>query len=130
MATSQNGNGCAGNAFDSADEPFLVWASLSGAVRYLTSGEVPMHLCKPWPALIGLALIFQSACSLAPIAPPNATPAVPLKLKIADGVNPPAALPQSVLSLARQQGYFQREGLDAEIVDVNGTPAIITAMRS
>jgi NitT/TauT family transport system substrate-binding protein len=54
----------------------------------------------------------------------------PLKLKVADGISPPAALPQSILSLAAQQGFFTREGLDVEIQGVNGTPTIISAMRA
>jgi len=94
-----------------------------------------------------LALLFVMACAApAPpaAAPPGAAPPAantvaqptpqatlaPLKLRVADGVSPPAALPQSILSLAAQQGFFTREGLDAEIESVNGTPAIITAMRS
>jgi NitT/TauT family transport system substrate-binding protein len=76
---------------------------------------------------IGLALVVLAGCGL-PVAP--AATVQPLKLKIADGVSPPAALPQSILSLAKQEGFFQRAGLDAEIVSVNGTPAIITAMRA
>jgi NitT/TauT family transport system substrate-binding protein len=81
-----------------------------------------------WLTLIAMLV---SACSLAP-ATPSATPTPEpiLKLRIADGVSPPAALPQSVLSLAAQQGFFLKEGLDAEIISVNGTPSIITAMRS
>ena len=75
-------------------------------------------------------LLLLCACSLT--APPAAapTPEPPLKLKVADGVNPPVALPQSILTLAVQQGFFQKEGLDVEIDDVIGTPAIIAAMRA
>ena len=85
-------------------------------------------------ASLGAAVLVLSACSQpvpaasGPTAQP--TPLPPIPLKIADGVNPPAALPQSVLSLAVQQGYFKREGLDAQIESVNGTPAIIAPMRS
>jgi NitT/TauT family transport system substrate-binding protein len=81
-----------------------------------------------WLVLLVPALVVVSACVAAPAAPPTVEPL--LTLRIADGVSPPAALPQSILSLAAQQGYFQREGLDAQVLDVNGTPAIITAMRS
>ena len=87
-----------------------------------------------WPAVLGFALLVLAACTApAPAAPPAAsqpTAVAPLQLKIGDGVNPPAALPQSILSLALQGGYFKREGLDAQIESVNGTPAIIAAMRS
>src|SRR6267378_2531430 len=82
-------------------------------------------------ALIGAGALVLSGCAPLPVAPAaGATPEPPLKLRIADGVTPPAALPQSILSLAAQQGFFQREGPDAEILDVNGTPSIITAMRA
>jgi NitT/TauT family transport system substrate-binding protein len=84
--------------------------------------------------MIVVAMLLLSACGVAPAVPPTAaataTPLPLLKLRIADGVTPPPALPQTILSLAAQEGYFQREGLDAEVLDVNGTPAIITAMRS
>src|SRR5436305_4815485 len=81
--------------------------------------------------LAAMALVvLASACAIAPTAPANPTPEPPLRLKVADGVNPPAALPQSILSLAAQEGFFQKEGLNVEINDVNGTPAIIAAMRA
>src|SRR5207253_2134930 len=89
-----------------------------------------MHLNKHTSWLI-LVAVLVSACSLAPASPSaTATPEAVLKLRIGDGVSPTAALPQSVLSLAAQQGFFLKEGLDAEIISVNGTPSIITAMRS
>jgi NitT/TauT family transport system substrate-binding protein len=80
-------------------------------------------------AQVALLALIASACSLAPptAAPP---PEPPLKLKVADGVNPPVALPQSILALAVQQGFFEKERLDVEINDVVGTPAIIAAMRA
>jgi NitT/TauT family transport system substrate-binding protein len=106
-----------------------------------------MYRTDRWPgarhAPIVLALALLTACT-AP-APPvqpaptpqskaaaqaTADPGPPLQLRIADGIAPPAALPQSILSLAQQQGFFTREGLQVEIQSVNGTPAIITAMRS
>src|SRR5437773_2520770 len=69
-----------------------------------------------------LMAILVSACNLAPTTPSaTPTPEPILKLRIADGVSPPAALPQSVLSLAAQQGFFLKEGLDAEIISVNGS---------
>lgn len=80
--------------------------------------------------LAALALLAACSAPAPPAAPGAPTPDAPLKLRVADGVSPPAALPQSILSLAVQQGFFQKEGLDVEIESVNGTPAIITAMRS
>jgi NitT/TauT family transport system substrate-binding protein len=90
-----------------------------------------MHLrLAHWAALTGAVLLFVSACTAVPTVQPTATPDAPLKLRVADGVTPAAALPQSILSLAVQQGFFQKDGLDVDIVDVTGTPAIITAMRA
>jgi NitT/TauT family transport system substrate-binding protein len=85
------------------------------------------HICG-----LVLTAVLVSACIMSPPASVQKTPTpeAMLKLRIADGVSPPAALPQSVLSLAAQQGFFLKEGLDAEIISVNGTPSIITAMRS
>src|SRR6185312_8330950 len=82
--------------------------------------------------LAALVLVCTLACTApAPTAAPGAPVSEPpLKLRVADGVSPPAALPQSILSLAAQQGFFQKEGLDVEIESVNGTPAIITGMRA
>jgi len=81
-----------------------------------------------WSRGLGVALVFLSGCSGLPAL--QAPTVQPLKLRIADGVTPAAALPQSILSLAKQEGFFTRAGLDAEVVSVNGTPAIITAMRA
>ena len=82
-----------------------------------------------------VVLVLVAACSGVPTAqapPPAATdtPQAQLRLKVADGVTPVAALPQSILTLAAKQGFFSRNGLDVDIQDVNGTPAIITAMRA
>jgi NitT/TauT family transport system substrate-binding protein len=76
--------------------------------------------------IIGALLLFSTACGV--VAP--SVPTTPLKLKVADGVTPVAALPQSILSLAAQHGFFSKNGLDVEVQDVNGTPSIITAMRT
>jgi len=81
-------------------------------------------------AFFGVVLLLVSACSGVPAAQAPPTPEAPIRLKVADGVTPVAALPQSILSLAARQGFFSRNGLDVEIQDVNGTPAIITAMRA
>jgi NitT/TauT family transport system substrate-binding protein len=86
---------------------------------------------RRWYALLIPAVVWLAACSSpAPAVTSTATPLPMLKLRAADGTTPVAALPQSILSLAAQEGFFQREGVDVEVLDVNGTPAIITAMRS
>jgi len=87
-------------------------------------------------ALGALGLSLVAAC--VPAAPqaqpqaaaPTAAPKTMLKLKIGTATTPPPALPESTLWLARDLGYYEREGLDVEIVETQATPSVITAMRS
>jgi NitT/TauT family transport system substrate-binding protein len=68
-----------------------------------------------------------------PQATPTTAPAKPkdvLKLKVGDAVSPPPALPQTVGTLAGPLGFYAQEGLEVEIVAVQGTPSVITAMRT
>jgi NitT/TauT family transport system substrate-binding protein len=78
-----------------------------------------------------------AACAPAPAAPaptqPGAAAAVPrdvIKLKIGTATTPPPALPESTLWLARDLGFYQQEGLDVEITEVQATPSVIAAVRS
>jgi NitT/TauT family transport system substrate-binding protein len=78
-----------------------------------------------------LALAWLIAgCALAPTTPPASTPAGLLKLRLGTATTPPPALPDSTLWLARDLGFYQQEGLDVEITEVQATPSVITAMRS
>src|ERR1700680_3836626 len=70
-----------------------------------------------------------AACAPAPAASGPALAAV-MKLKIGPATTPPPALPESVLWLARDLGFYQKEGLDVEITEVQATPSVIAAMRS
>jgi NitT/TauT family transport system substrate-binding protein len=86
-------------------------------------------------ALGALGLSLVAAC--VPAAPqaqqaaaPTAAPKTMLKLKIGTATTPPPALPESTLWLARDLGYYEREGLDVEIIETQATPSVITAMRS
>jgi NitT/TauT family transport system substrate-binding protein len=54
----------------------------------------------------------------------------PIKLRVGVAVTPPPALPESALWLARDLGFYQQEGLDVEIVEVDATPSVVTAMRT
>jgi NitT/TauT family transport system substrate-binding protein len=51
-----------------------------------------------------------------------------LKLRLGLGSTPAPALPNSVLWLARDLGFYKREGLDVELIEFNGTPIAIAAM--
>ncbi len=52
----------------------------------------------------------------------------PLKLRLGLGSAPAPALPNSVLWLAKDLGFYQREGLDVELNEFKGTPLVIAAM--
>src|ERR1700686_536320 len=85
---------------------------------------------------LGLALL-TAACAPAPAATAptpaaaaGATPKDVMKLKIGVATTPAPALPESTLWLARDLGFYQKEGLDVEITEVQATPSVIAAMRS
>src|SRR5258707_14418199 len=85
---------------------------------------------------IAIALVWLVACCATAVpsaSPPAAAGFVPkdtIKLRIGTATTPPPALPESTLWLARDLGYYQREGLDVEIVETHAPPSVITAMRS
>jgi NitT/TauT family transport system substrate-binding protein len=54
----------------------------------------------------------------------------PLKLRVGLGSSPVPPLPNSVLWLAKDLGFYQREGLDIELIEFSGTPLAIAAMIS
>jgi NitT/TauT family transport system substrate-binding protein len=82
--------------------------------------------------MVGLLLI--SACtpnlqsSAASSRTETATPA--LKLRLAVTTTPTPALTSSVLWLAKDLGYYQREGLDVDITELTGAPVAITALQT
>ncbi len=60
-----------------------------------------------------------------------ATPSVAaLKLNLGLASKPAPALPNSVLWLAKDLGYYDREGLDVTLQELDGTPTVIAAMIS
>jgi len=54
----------------------------------------------------------------------------PLKLRVGLGSSPVPPLPNSVLWLAKDLGFYQREGLEIELIEFQGTPLAIAAMIS
>src|SRR5437762_4921074 len=84
---------------------------------------------------IAIAVVWLVA-GCAPAVPSPAQPAagsVPkdiIKLRIGTATTPPPALPESTLWLARDLGFYQKEGLDVEIIEATATPSVIAAMRS
>ena len=57
-------------------------------------------------------------------------PREPLKLRLGLGSAPAPPLPNSVLWLAKDLGFYAREGLDVELNEFQGTPLAIAAMLS
>jgi NitT/TauT family transport system substrate-binding protein len=74
--------------------------------------------------LIALALLLPA--NFASTAEPKLTE--PLKLRLGLGSAPAPALPNSVLWLAKDLGFYKREGLDVELFEFKGTPLVIAAM--
>jgi len=78
--------------------------------------------------------VLAAACAPGSASAPasSATQAQPsaLPLKVGVAVTPAPALPESALWLARDLGFFQKEGLDVQLTEVDATPSVITAMRS
>jgi NitT/TauT family transport system substrate-binding protein len=58
----------------------------------------------------------------------EAKPREPLKLRLGLGSAPAPALPNSVLWLAKDLGFYAREGLDVDLKEFQGTPLAIAAM--
>ena len=54
--------------------------------------------------------------------------AEPLKLRLGLGSAPAPALPNSVLWLAKDLGFYKREGLDVDLTEFQGTPLVLAAM--
>lgn len=53
-----------------------------------------------------------------------------IRLRLGVASTPVALLPNSVLWLAKDLGFYEREGLDVDVVEVQGTPPILTALRT
>jgi NitT/TauT family transport system substrate-binding protein len=89
-------------------------------------GKVPGRLL----AALLLTLAVGVGCGL-PIGPFGGTGQKGmLKLRLGVASSPAPALPNSVLWLAKDLGFYEKEGLDVDVVEVQGTPAVITALRA
>jgi NitT/TauT family transport system substrate-binding protein len=75
-------------------------------------------------AFIAFALLSQATRVFAT----EPKPTEPLKLRLGLGSAPAPALPNSVLWLAKDLGFYKREGLDVELNEFQGTPLVIAAM--
>ena len=92
-------------------------------------------MLTPW-RLFGLAVLtaLLTACAApAPApeaAPPPSEPPKALPLSIGWGVTPISAAPTSVLWLANDLGFYASEGLEPDLVSIQGTPNLIAGMRA
>jgi NitT/TauT family transport system substrate-binding protein len=93
------------------------FVSVAAALVGLLVACAPVAPAAPAPAAAGAS---------AATAPPKDV----MTLKIGTAVTPLPALPESILWLARDLGFYQKEGLDVEIVETQATPSVIAAMRS
>jgi NitT/TauT family transport system substrate-binding protein len=79
-------------------------------------------------------LLALAACTIflrpASLAAAEAKSKEPLKLRVGLGSSPVPPLPNSVLWLAKDLGFYQREGLEIELIEFQGTPLAIAAMIS
>ncbi|MFI5269254.1 MAG: ABC transporter substrate-binding protein [Chloroflexota bacterium] len=83
---------------------------------------------------VGLALALSACGGAAPAASaPAASSAAPkqlLKLSVGVASKPTPPLPNSVLWLAKELGFYQQEGLDVTMQFLDGTPTIVASMIS
>ena len=77
-------------------------------------------------SLLGATLLF-AACGQPASAPSKASA---LKLNVGLASKPAPALPNSVLWLAKDLGFYEHEGLDVSLQELDGTPTVIAAMIS
>ena len=76
---------------------------------------------------------FLTTLALLTAEAPHAAESKPrelLKLRLGLGSTPAPPLPNSVLWLAKDLGFYAREGLDVELAEFQGTPLVIAAMIS
>jgi NitT/TauT family transport system substrate-binding protein len=73
---------------------------------------------------VAFALLSQAAG----LSAAESKPTEPLKLRLGLGSAPAPALPNSVLWLAKDLGFYKREGLDVELNEFHGTPLVMAAM--
>jgi len=80
--------------------------------------------------LVALLMLFFFASGLRQTSAAEAKPKESLKLRVGLGSSPVPPLPNSVIWLAKDLGFYQREGLDIELIEFQGTPLAVAAMIS
>jgi NitT/TauT family transport system substrate-binding protein len=80
-------------------------------------------------ALLLVAALLVGGCA-APATSPTPADAGLRKLRLGLSTTPVPALPESVLWLAKDLGFYEREGLDVDLLEVEATPSVLTAMQT
>jgi NitT/TauT family transport system substrate-binding protein len=85
-----------------------------------------------WLGLVaGLALAIAACVPAVPAQPtPTPAPLKALKLRVGSSTTPLPALPNSVLWVAKDLGFYDREGLDVDLVAVQADPAVVASLRT
>lgn len=82
-----------------------------------------------WVVLF-ILLAFGASPAPKPTHAADSKPREMLKLRLGLGSAPAPPLPNSVLWLAKDLGFYAREGLDVELLEFQGTPLAIAALIS
>jgi ABC-type nitrate/sulfonate/bicarbonate transport system substrate-binding protein len=83
--------------------------------------RVTARLAAPLRQRSGAGAVLGVALFLACVAVPSNAKPTELKLRLGMASTPAPPLPNSVNWLAKDLGFYQREGLDVELIEFNGT---------
>jgi NitT/TauT family transport system substrate-binding protein len=97
-----------------------------------SSSSAPAKPASGGPSVAAKPASGSAAASAAAKPAGGSAGAKPSMLKMNLGLasKPAPALPNSVLWLAKDLGYYEREGLDVTLTELDGTPTVIAAMIS
>jgi len=98
--------------------------------RALTGAEVSRRALLAATAGSLLLAACRSNQSSQPAANATPTSTGPLSLRLGVGLTPAPALPEATIWLAKDAGFYQKEGLNVEVVEVQAQTSIVDAMRS
>jgi NitT/TauT family transport system substrate-binding protein len=105
----------------------LLLFALTGLAACAPQSAATATAPPPGSAATGVA----ATASPAALAPAAATsPPRPLSIKLAVTDPTVSLIPNSVMWLAKDLGYYEREGLDVELQEMSGTPLAVAALLS
>jgi NitT/TauT family transport system substrate-binding protein len=94
-------------------------AVATNLTRILARGSTTFRVIVIAAMLLSYSFDFAAAAESKPRV---------LRLRVGLASTPAPALPNSVMWLAKDLGFYKREGLDVELIEFNGTPIAIAAM--